>query len=302
VARAQAYPTRPVRLILGTAAGSSADIAARLIGQWLSQRTGQQFIIENRPGAASNIATETVVKAPADGYTLLFSGFSNAINVTLYEKLNFDFIRDTTSVGSVASVTNIMAVHPSVPVQTVAEFIAYAKANPGKINHGTGGIGAAGHVFGELFKMMTGLNLVHIPYRGGGPMLVDLLAGQVQVSFDGLPASLEYVTAGKLRALAVTTAARSEVVPDIPTLGEFVPGYEASQWYGVSAPKNTPSQVVDKLNNEINAGLRDPGLKARFAELGCTVLPGSPTDFGKLIADETAKWAKVVKFAGLKAD
>jgi len=255
VARAQAYPTRPVRLILGTAAGSSADIAARLIGQWLSQRTGQQFIIENRPGAASNIATETVVKAPADGYTLLFSGFSNAINVTLYEKLNFDFIRDTTSVGSVASVTNIMAVHPSVPVQTVAEFIAYAKANPGTINMGSSGNGSGPHLSGELFKMMTGLNMIHVPYRGASPALTDLLGGQVQVMFASMPSAIEYIRAGRLRALAVTTAMRSHALPDIPILGDFVPGYEASSVYGVGAPKNTPPELIDTLNKEINAGL-----------------------------------------------
>jgi len=299
---AQAYPTRPVRLIVGFAPSGATDIMARLIGQWLSERLGQQFIVENRPGAASNIATEAVVNAPPDGYTLLVATSVNAINATLYDKLNFNLIRDIAPVASIHREPLLVEVNPSVPVKTVPEFIAYAKANPANINMASAGIGSGNHIAGELFKMMTGVNLVHVPYRGAGPALVDLLGGQVQVMFATMSSSIEYVRSGKLRALAVTTATRSPVLPDIPTLAEFVPGYESSFWTGVGAPKNTPAEIVDKLNKEINAALADSKMKTRLAELGATALPGSPADFGKLLADETEKSAKVVKFAGVKAD
>jgi tripartite-type tricarboxylate transporter receptor subunit TctC len=302
IARAQAYPTRPVRIVVGFPAGGGADITARLMGQWLSERLGQPFIIENRPGAATNIATEAVVRAAADGYTLLLVHSSNAMNATLYEKLNFNFIRDIAPVASIIVVPNVMLVHPSVPAKTVAEFIAYAKANPGKINFASGGIGGPSHLAGELFKAMAGVNLVHVPYRGGGPAVNDLLGGQVQVYFASTPASIEYIKAGTLRALAVASATRSEMLPDIPTVGEFVPGYEAPTWYGLGAPKNTPAEIVDKLNNEINAGLADPKLRVRLADLGGTVMMGSPADFGKLIADDTEKWGKVIKSAGIKPE
>ena len=302
IAFAQAYPTRPVRLIVGFAPSGATDIMARLIGQWLSERLGQQFIVENRPGAASNIATEAVVNAPPDGYTLLVATSVNAINATLYDKLNFNLIRDIAPVASIHREPLLVEVNPSVPVQTVPEFIAYAKANPANINMASAGIGSGNHIAGELFKMMTGVNLVHVPYRGAGPALVDLLGGQVQVMFATMSSSIEYVRSGKLRALAVTTATRSPVLPDIPTVAEFVPGYESSFWTGVGAPKNTPAEIVDKLNKEINAALADSKMKTRLAELGATALPGSPADFGKLLADETEKSAKVVKFAGVKAD
>jgi tripartite-type tricarboxylate transporter receptor subunit TctC len=300
IAFAQAYPTRPVRIIVGFAPGGTADIIARLMGQWLSERLGQPFIIENRPGGGTNIATEAVVRAPADGYTLLMLSATQAINATLYDKLNFNFIRDIVPVAGTMRVPGIMVVNPSVPANTVPEFIAYAKANAGKLSMASGGIGSAGHISGELFKMMTGINIAHVPYRGGGPALTDLLAGQVQVYFSPMPAAIEYIKAGKLRALAVTTAARSEALPDIATVAEFVPGYEASTWVGVGAPKATPAEIVEKLNKEINAALADPKIKARLADLGGTVLPGTPADFGKLIADETEKWGKVVKFTGIK--
>jgi tripartite-type tricarboxylate transporter receptor subunit TctC len=299
---AQNYPARPVRIIVGFPAGGGADIVARLIGQWLSERLGRQFVIENRPGALTNIATEAVVRAPADGYTLLLVTAANAVNATLYEKLNFNFIRDIAPVASIAREPFAIEVHPSVPVKTVPEFGAYAKANPGKINMASGGIGSGNHIAGELFKMMTGVNLVHVPYRGAGPALVDLLGGQMQIMFASMSSSIEYVRAGKLRALAVTSAKRSEALPELPTVGEFVPGYEASGWSGIGAPRNTPVELVDKLNTEINAALADPKIKARLAEWGATALPGSPADFGKLIAEETEKWGKVVKFAGVKAD
>jgi len=299
---AQTYPSRPVRIVVGFPPGGGADITARLIGQWLSERLGQQFIIENRPGAATNIATEAVVRAAADGYTLLLVHSSNAMNATLYEKLNFNFIRDIAPVASIIVVPNVMLVHPSVPAKTVAEFIAYAKANPGKINLASGGIGGPSHLAGELFKAMAGVNLVHVPYRGGGPAVNDLLGGQVQVYFASTPASIEYIKAGTLRALAVASATRSEMLPDIPTVGEFVPGYEAPTWYGLGAPKNTPAEIVDKLNIEINAGLADPKLRVRLADLGGTVMMGSPADFGKLIADETEKWGKVIRAANIKAE
>jgi tripartite-type tricarboxylate transporter receptor subunit TctC len=302
VARAQAYPTRPVRLIEGFGAGGGADIMARLIGQWLSERLGQSFVIENRSGAASNIATEAVVRAPADGYTLLLATASNAINATLYDKLNFDFVRDIAPVAAIAHVPLVMEVHPSVPARTVAEFIAHAKANPGKINLASAGIGSSTHAAGEMFKMMAGLDLLHVPYRGV-QVFPALLAGDVPLVFFGpLLSSIEYVSTGKLRALAVTTATRSPMLPEIPALSETLPGYEASGWFGVGAPKNTPPQVIQKLNKEINAGLADPKLKARLANLGGTVLAGSPADFGRLIADETEKWGKVIRAANIKAE
>ena len=302
LAWAQSYPTRPVRVIVPYAAGGSPDILGRMIGQWLSERLGQPFIVENRPGGGSNIGTEAVVNAAPDGYTLLMIAPANAINASLYDKLNFNFIRDIAPVAGIIRVANVMEVHPSVPAHSVPEFIAYAKANPGKINMASGGNGTANHVSGELFKMMTGVDMVHVPYRGAAPAITDLLAGQVEVNFGAMPASIEHIRAGKLRALAVTTATRSEALPDIPTVGEFVPGYEASSWWGVGAPKNTPADIVATLNKEINAGLADPKIKARLADLGGTVIAGSPADFGKLIADETEKWAKVVKFSGAKPD
>jgi tripartite-type tricarboxylate transporter receptor subunit TctC len=302
VAWAQVYPSRPVRIIVPFAPGGSTDITARLMGQWLSERLGQQFVTENRPGAGSNIGTEVVVNAPPDGYTLLLVGASSAINATLYEKLNFNFLRDITSVAGIISIPFIMAVNPSVPAKTVSEFIAYAKVNPSKVNMGSGGNGTAGHLSGELFKMMAGVNMIHVPYRGEALALTDLLGGQVQVMFGTMPASIEYIRAGKLRPLAVTTASRLEALPDIPRVGEFVAGYEASGWQGLGAPRNTPVEIVDKLNKEINAGLADPKIKTRVADMGGTVLTGSPADFGKLIADETEKWGKVVKFSGAKPD
>ena len=300
IARAQAYPTRPVRIIVGFPPAGGADIIARLTGQRLAERLGQQFIIENRPGAASNIATEAVVRAPADGYTLLLVTIPNVINATLYDKLNYNFIRDIAPVASIDRVPNVMEVHPSVPTRTVPEFIAYAKANPAKINMASGGNGTSQHVAGELFKMMTGVNLVHVPYRGAGPALVDLLAGQVQIMFDTVSGSIGHITAGKLRPLGVTTAERSEALPDIPTVGDFVPGYEASTFHGMGAPRNTPPEIIDKLNKEINAGLADPRMKARLADLGGTVFASSPAEFATFIAEYTEKWAKVIKFAGAK--
>jgi tripartite-type tricarboxylate transporter receptor subunit TctC len=299
---AQAYPTRPVRLIVTVAAGSSTDIIARLIGQWLSERLGQPIIVENRPGAGGNIGTEIGVRAPPDGYTLLMALSLNAINAAIYDNLPFNFIRDTAPVASIASTPLIMEVNPSVPAKTVPEFIAYAKANPGKINMASGGKGIPGHVAGELFKMMAGVDMIHVPYRGEGLALPDLISGQVQVLFGAMPASLGYIRAGKLRALAVTTATRQEVLPDVPTVGEFLPGYEARGWYGVVVPKATPVEIVGKLNQEINAALADPNMKKRLTELGVAVFAGSPADFGKFIADETEKWGKVVKFAGIKAE
>jgi tripartite-type tricarboxylate transporter receptor subunit TctC len=301
VARAQAYPTRPVHIIVPYLAGGLGDTLPRLSGQWLSERLGQPFVIENRPGAGGNIGAEAVVRAPADGYTLLWAGSPNAISATLYEKLNFDFIRDIAPVASIARVPLVMEVNPSIPAKTVPEFIAYAKANPGKLNMASGGNGTVTHVAGELFKMMAGVNLVHVPYRGGPPALADLIAGQVQVMFDNLPTSIEHIRTGKLWPLAVTTAVRWEGLPDVATIGDFLPGYEASTWTGIGAPKTTPGEIVDKLNREINAGLVDSKLKARLADLGGTVMPGSPADLEKFIAEETEKWAKVVKFAGIKA-
>jgi len=302
VARAQAYPTRPVRIIVAVAAGSAMDILARLMRQWLSERLGQQFVIENRPGGGNNIGTEAAVRAPADGYTLLMVNTVNAINATLYEKLNYNFIRDIAPVASIARAPFVMEVHPSVPAKTVPEFIAYAKANPGKINMASAGNGSGAHVSGELFKMLTGVEMLHVPYRGAAPALTDLLGGQVQVMFADMPSSIEYVRTGKLVALAVTTATRSEALPQLPSVSEFVPGFEASAWWGVGAPRNTPPEIVGVLNKEINVALADAKIKARLAELGGTAIAGSPTDFGKLVADETEKWAKVVKFSGAKPD
>jgi tripartite-type tricarboxylate transporter receptor subunit TctC len=302
ITEAQAYPARPVRIIVGFAAGGPADIVARLIAQWLSERLGQAFVVENRTGAATNIATEAVVRAPADGYTLLFVTAANAINATLYEKLSFNLSRDIVPVASLIRAPSVLEVNPSVPAKTVPEFIAYAKANPGKLTMASGGIGAPSHVFGELFKFMTGVNLVHVPYRGAAPAVADLLAGQVQVYFDPIPNSIGYIRAGKVRPLAITSATRSEALPDVPTVSEFVPGYEASFWFGVGAPKATPAEIVDKLNKEVNAALDDPKMKARLADLGGVALPGSPAEFGKLIADETEKWARVIKFAGIKSE
>jgi tripartite-type tricarboxylate transporter receptor subunit TctC len=302
IARAQAYPSRPVRLIVPFAPAGASDITARLIGQWLSERLGQQFVIDNRPGGGGNIGTEAVVRAPADGYTLLMVGSANASNATFYDKLNFNFIRDIAPVAGVFRGPYVMVVNPSVPASTVPEFIAYAKATPRKVNMASSGIGAVPHVAGELFKMMAGIDMVHVPYRGGGPALTDLLAGQVQVYFPTTVASIGYIRAGRLRALAVTAATRSDALPDIPTVGESLPGYEASTFYGVGAPKVTPAEIVDKLNKEVNAALDDPKMKARLADLGGVALPGSPAEFGKLIADETEKWAKVIKFAGIKAE
>jgi len=302
IARAQAYPTRPVRLIAPFAPGGGSDMTARLIGQWLSERLGQQFVIDNRPGAASNIATEAAVRASADGYTLLIVGSWNTINATLYDKLSFNFIRDIAPVASVIRDPYVMVVNPSVPAKSVPEFIAYAKDNPRKLNMASPGTGTGPHIGGELFKMMAGVDMVHVPYRGGGPVVTDLLGGQVQVSFASMPSSIQYIRAGKLRALAVTTATRSEALPDVPTVGEFVPGYEASTWYGVGAPKATPAEIIDKLNKEINAGLADPNIKARIADVGGTVLALSPADFGKFIAEETEKWGKVIRALNIKAD
>jgi tripartite-type tricarboxylate transporter receptor subunit TctC len=302
IARAQSYPTRPVHLIVPFAPGGTTDILARLMGQWLSERLGQQLIIENRPGAGSNIGTEAVVRAPADGYTLLMVSITAAVNATLYDNLNFNFIRDIAPLASIMRVPNVMEVNPSVTARTVPEFIAYAKANPGKINMASVGNGSSPHVFGELFKAMTGIDMVHVPYRGGAPALTDLLGGQVQVMFDNVTNSIEYIRAGRLRPLAVTTASRSEALPDIPTIGEFVPGYEASAWFGVGAPKSTPAEIIDKLNKEVNAALADAKVRARLADLGSVPMPMTPAEFGKFIGDETEKWGKVVKFAGIKAE
>ena len=302
MAAAQTYPARPVRLIIGYPPGGSADITARLLGQWLSERLGQPFVIESRPGAGTNIATEAVVNAPPDGYTLLLVAPANAINATLYEKLNHNFMRDIAPVAGLIRFPNVIVVNPSVPAKTVPEFIAYAKANPGKLNMASSGAGSTIHVSGELFKMMTGINMVHVPYRGGAPALTDLISGQVQVMFDNVPTSIEFIRAGKLRPLAVTTAARSNVLPDLPTVADFVPGYEASAWYGVGVPKGTPEAIIGKLNKETNAILADPKARARFDELGASLIAGSPAEFGQLVADETEKWAKVVKFSGARPD
>jgi len=302
VARAQTYPARPVRIIVPFAAGGGTDITARIIGQWLSERLGQQFIIENRPGGGTNIGTEVAARAPADGYTLLMVGTSNTTNPSLYDKLNFDLLRDFAAVAGVIRAPHIVVVNLSLPVTTFPEFIAYAKANPGKVNMASSGSGSVGHLAGELFKMLTGVNMQHIPYRGGGPALLDLIAGQVQVYFAGMPEAIEYVRTGQVRALAVGTATRAQAFPDIPTVGEFVSGFESSIWFGLSAPGNTPRGIIDQLNRETNAGLADSKIKARFAELGSTVFPTAPAEFDKFIAAETEKWGKVVKFAGIKPE
>jgi tripartite-type tricarboxylate transporter receptor subunit TctC len=299
-ALSETYPSRPVRWIVGFTPAGGNDIVARLMGQWLSERLGQPFVIENRPGAGTNIAAEAVVNASPDGYTLFLANLSSAINATLYEKLNFNFMRDIAPVAGISRAPLVMVVHPSISAKTIPEFIAYAKANPGKVNMGSAGIGSAGHLAGEQFKMMAGVNLVHVPYRGNAPALTDLIAGQVEVLFPSAASSIEYVRTGKLRGLAVTGATRSDALPDLPTVAEFMPGYEASSFYGIGAPRNTPAEIVDKLNREVNAGLADPKMKVRLAELGGVAIAGSPTDFGKLIASETDKWARVIKFAGIK--
>jgi tripartite-type tricarboxylate transporter receptor subunit TctC len=302
IAWAQAYPSRPVHVIVPFAPAGGSDITARLIGQWLSERLGQPFVIENRPAGGGNIGTEAVVRASPDGYTLLMAGAYNAINATLYDKLNFNFIRDIAPVATISRNTYVMVVHPSMPAKTVPEFIAYAKAHPRKVNMASAGTGSPPHVSGELFKMMAGIDMVHVPYRSGGPALTDLLGGQVQIYFATTIASIGYIRAGRPRALAVTTTRRSEALPDIPTVAEFVPGYEASSWYGVGVPKATPAEIVEKLNKEINAGLADPKIKARLADLGGDVLVLSTSDFGKLIADETEKWGNVIRALNIKAD
>jgi tripartite-type tricarboxylate transporter receptor subunit TctC len=302
VAQAQTYPTRPVRLIVGFTPGSAPDIVARLLGQWLSERLAHQFLIENRPGAGGNLGTEVVVRAPPDGYTLLLVGAPNAINTTLYDKLSFNFLRDIAPVAGITRERLVMVVHPSFPAKTVPEFIAYAKANPRTVTMASAGNGSSTHVSGELFEMMAGVAMIHVPYRGGGQVMTDLIAGQVQVSFMGLSVAIEHIRSGKVRALAVTTATRSDALPDIPTVGDFVPGYEASAFWGVGAPRNTSAEIIDKLNKEINAGLSDPKLRRSLAEGGGTVLAGSPAEFGKVIGDESEKWAKVIKFAGIRPE
>jgi tripartite-type tricarboxylate transporter receptor subunit TctC len=302
VTRVASAQRGPVRMVLGLAAGGSVDIVTRLLAQWLSERLGRPFIIENRPGAAGNVATETVVRALPDGNTLLIVLAANAINATLYGKLNFNFLRDVAPVAGMVRVANVMEVNPSVPAATVPELIAYAKANPGKLSFGSGGNGSSLHVVGELFKMMAGVDMVHVPYRGGAPALNDLLGGQIQLMFDTVPQSIEHIRAGRLRALAVTTATRSEALPDVPTMSDFVPGFEAGSWWGVGAPKSTPAEIVDELNREINAGLVDPGIKAKLAGLGTTPLLFTPAEFGAFVETETEKWAKVVKFSGAKVD
>jgi tripartite-type tricarboxylate transporter receptor subunit TctC len=301
-ASAQTYPARPVRIVIGYTPGGSADLTARLMGQWLSERLGQSFVIENRPGGGTNIATEAVVRAAPDGYTLLLVAPANAINATLYDKLNFDFLRDTEPVAGIIRFPNVVVVNPSLPIHSIPELIAYAKANPGKLNMASSGNGSTIHMSGELFKMLTGINMVHVPYRGGAPALTDLIAGQVQVMFDNIPTCAEHVKSGKLRGLAVTSTTRSEVLPELPVVADFLPGYEASAWYGIGAPKGTPPDIIERLNKAVNEVLADPKAKARFAELGAFLLPGSAVDFGKLLANETDKWGKVVKFAGARVD
>jgi tripartite-type tricarboxylate transporter receptor subunit TctC len=301
LAFAQSWPAKPVRLVVQVPAGGSPDIVARVLGQWLSERMGQQFVVDNRPGASGNIATESIVRAPADGYTLLFAMSANAITASLYDNLRFSFMRDTAPVASIARIPLVMETHPAVPAKTVPEFIAYAKANPGKINMASAGNATPLHVAGELFKMMAGVDVVHVPYRGEAVAMPDLLSGQVQVMFGVVPSSLQHIRSGQLRALAVTTEKRLGVLPDVPAMAEFLPGYEASGWYGISAPKATPPEIVDKLNKEINAGLADPKMKARLADLGCLVFAGSPADYAKFVAGETEKWGKVIRAAGLKA-
>jgi tripartite-type tricarboxylate transporter receptor subunit TctC len=302
IAQAQAYPSRPVRIVVPTTAGGANDITARMIGQSLSERLGRPFVIDNRPGGGNSIGTEAVVRAPADGYTLLLCGISNATNATIYDKLSHNFIRDIAPVASIVGMPDLLLVNPTVPAKTVPEFIAYAKANPGKINMASAGIGHATHLFGELFKMMAGANMVHVPYRGVAPALTDLLGGQVQVMFSGTASAIEYVRAGTLRALAITSATRSEALPDLPAVAEFVSGYEASVWFGIGVPRNTPVDIIDKLNKEINAALADPKIKSRLNDLGGVPLPMTPAEFGKLIATETEKWGKVVRAANIKPE
>ncbi|MFZ0423274.1 MAG: tripartite tricarboxylate transporter substrate binding protein [Xanthobacteraceae bacterium] len=302
IAQAETYPSRPVHLIIGYPPGGSADMTARFAGQWLSDRLGQQFVIESRPGAGTNLATEAVLRAAPDGYTLLLVAPANAINASLYAKLNFVFLQDYAPVAGLVRFPDVMDVNPQVPANTVPEFIAYAKANPGKLNMASSGVGSTIHVAGELFKMMAGVDMVHVPYRGGAAAMLDMVSGRDQVMFDNLPTSIEFIKAGKVRALAVTTATRSEVFPDLPTVGEFVPGYEASAWYGLGAPKGTPTEIIETLNKAINASLAEPKVKTQLADLGAALLPGSAADFGKLVADETEKWAKVVKFADIKPE
>jgi tripartite-type tricarboxylate transporter receptor subunit TctC len=301
LAFADAYPSRPVHLLVGFTPAGGNDIIARLMGQWLTERLGQTFVIENRPGAGTNIAAELVIKSPPDGYTLFVTNLSNAINATLYEKLNFDFMRDMLPVAGIAQAPAALALNSRLPARTVSEFIAYAKANPGRISMGSAGIGSTGHLAGELFKMMAGIDMTHVPYRGNAPALTDLIAGQIEVLFPSLGSSIEYVKAGKLRALAVTSEARSDALPDVPTVAETLPGYQAASFYGIGAPRNTPAGIVDVLNKAVNAGLADPKLKARLTDLGSVLLPGPPAAFGQLIADETEKWGKVIRFAGIKA-
>jgi tripartite-type tricarboxylate transporter receptor subunit TctC len=300
IARAQGYPSRPVRIIVAAAAGGPTDIVARLMTQWLSDRLGQQFIVENRAGGGNNIGTEAVVRAPPDGYTLLLTNMVNAVNASLYDKLNYNFIRDTEPVAAIVRTPQVLEVHPSVPARSVPELIAYAKANPRKLNMASAGNGTSGHVSGELFKMMSGIEMIHVPYRGAAPALADLLGGQVHVMIDPIPSSIEHIRAGKLRPLAVTTSSRWEGLPELATLGEYMPGFEASSWYGISSPKNMPKEIIEKLNKEINAGLFDPKIKARFADMFATTIPGPPSDFGKLIDEETEKWGKVVRAANIK--
>jgi tripartite-type tricarboxylate transporter receptor subunit TctC len=302
IANAQAYPSKPIRLVIGYTPGGSADMTARLMGQWLSERLGQTVVIENRPGAGTNLATETVVRAPADGYTVLLVAPANAINATLFDKLNHNFMRDIMPVAGINRFSNVMEVHPSVPAKTVPEFIAYAKANPGKLSMASSGAGSTIHLSGELFKMLTGVQMTHVPYRGSAPALTDMISGQVHVMFDNIPTSLPHIRAGKLRPLAVTSTARSELMPDVPILADYLPGYEASAWYGLGVPRGTPAEAISKLNATVNAILADPAVKKRFAEVGATLISTSPADFGKYVADETEKWGKVVKFSGAKPD
>ena len=302
IARAQAYPSRPIRVIVGYTPAGSADITARLMGQWMSERFGQTVVIENRPGAGTNLATESVIRAPADGYTLLLVAPANAINATLFEKLNHNYAKDIAPVAGINRFANVMEVHPSVPAKTVPEFIAYAKANPGKLSMASSGAGSTIHLSGELFKMLTGIQMTHVPYRGSAPALTDMISGQVQVMFDNIPTSLPHIRAGKLRALAVTSTTRSELLPDIPTVADYLSGYEASAWYGFGAPRGTPPDIIEKLNKTVNAILSEPAVKAKFAEMGATLIMSSPGDFAKYVADETEKWGKVVKFSGAKAN
>jgi tripartite-type tricarboxylate transporter receptor subunit TctC len=302
IANAQSYPSRPIRIVIGYTPAGSADITSRLMGQWMSERLGQTVIVENRPGAATNLATESVIRAPADGYTLLLVAPANAINATLFDKLNHNFLRDIAPVAGINRFANVMEVNPSVPVKTVPEFIAYAKANPGKLSMASSGAGSTIHMSGELFKMMTGVQMTHVPYRGSAPALTDMISGQVHVMFDNIPTSIQHIRAGKLRPIAVTSTTRSDLLPEIPTVAEYLPGYEASAWYGLGVPRGTPPDIIEKLNKTVNAILSDPAVKVKFAEMGATLIMNSPAQFGKYVADETEKWGKVVKFAGVKPD